>query len=184
MLRPRCGGYDSLPSPHPRQRVLDALHDALQRLGARTSRLLMKKAGGLVLRHVDRVANGQGVWYAGDIICGIHHSILPPDLRRPTIREHTVRSQRSHPYIEKRPGYRGGRAIIAGTNFPISSVAVYILWHGMLPEELVRRFPHLTLAQVDDALSYYYDHQAEVDAEIEKDLGQDAMATQLPGVSS
>jgi uncharacterized protein (DUF433 family) len=145
-----------------------------------TSRPLMKKAGGLLLRHVDRVANGQGVWYAGEIICAIHHFILPPDLTRLTIREHTVRSQRSHPYIDKRPGYRGGCAIIAGTNFPISSLAVYILPHGMLPEELVRRFPHLTLAQVYDALSYYYDHQAEVDAEIEKNLSQDAMAARLP----
>jgi uncharacterized protein (DUF433 family) len=29
----------------------------------------------------------------------------------------------AHPYIEKRCGYRGGRAIIAGTNFPVNSVA-------------------------------------------------------------
>jgi hypothetical protein len=50
----------------------------------------------------------------------------------------------------------------------------------MLPEELVRRFPHLTLAQIYDALSYYYDHQAEIDAEIEKNLGEDAVTTQIP----
>lgn len=30
---------------------------------------------------------------------------------------------------------------------------------GMTPEELVSEFPHLTLAQVYDALSYYYDHK-------------------------
>jgi uncharacterized protein (DUF433 family) len=96
------------------------------------------------------------------------------------IRENPMRSQLAHPYIEKRPGYRGGRAIIAGTNFPVSSVAIYILRQGMLPEELVRRFPHLTLARIYDALSYYYDHQAEIDAEIEKNLGEDAVAAQLP----
>jgi hypothetical protein len=50
----------------------------------------------------------------------------------------------------------------------------------MLPEELVRRFAHLTLAQVYDALSYYYDHQGEIDAEIERNLGEDAVAAQLP----
>jgi uncharacterized protein (DUF433 family) len=96
------------------------------------------------------------------------------------IQEQTMPPQVTHPYIDKRPGYRGGRAIIAGTNFPVSSVVIYLLRQGMLPEELVRRFHHLTLAQVYDALSYYYDHQSELDAEIEKNLGQDALAAQLP----
>jgi uncharacterized protein (DUF433 family) len=36
----------------------------------------------------------------------------------------------------------------------------------MTPEELVREFPHLTLAQVYDALSYYYDHKEEIDQEM------------------
>jgi len=85
-----------------------------------------------------------------------------------------------HPHIEKRRGYRGGRAIIAGTNFPVSSVANYIVKQGMLPEQLIQAFPHLTLAQVHDALSYYYDHQAEIDAEIEKNRGEDALAAGLP----
>ena len=91
-----------------------------------------------------------------------------------------MRSHVTHPYIEKRPGHRRGRAIIAGTNFPVSSVAVYILLQGMLPEERVRRCSHLTLAQVYDALSSYYDHQAEIDAQIEKNLSQDALEAQLP----
>ena len=86
----------------------------------------------------------------------------------------------THPYIEQRRGYRGGRAIIAGTNFPVSSVATYIVSQGMLPEELVRTFPHLTLAQVHDALSYYYDHQAEIDDEMRKNLSEDALTDSLP----
>lgn len=85
-----------------------------------------------------------------------------------------------HPYIERRGGYRGGRAIIAGTNFPVSSVANYVVRQGMLPEEPVRTFPHLTLAQVHDALSYYYDHQAEIDDEIRKNLSEDALTESLP----
>src|SRR5437870_11426584 len=86
----------------------------------------------------------------------------------------------AHPYIEKRRGYRGGRAIIAGTNFPVSSVVTYILRHGISGEELVRMFPHLTLAQVYDSLSYYYDHQSEIDAEIERNLDEDSFAEKLP----
>ena len=90
-----------------------------------------------------------------------------------------VKSKPNHPYIERRRGYRGGRAIIAGTNFPVSSVATYIVSQGMLPEELVRTFPHLTLAQVHDALSYYYDHQAEIDDEMRKNLSEDALTVDL-----
>ena len=86
----------------------------------------------------------------------------------------------AHPYIELRPGYRGGRAIITGTNFPVSTVVSYILHQGMMPEELVRSFSRLTLAQIYDALSYYYDHQTEIDAEIEKNLSRDAFSSQLP----
>jgi predicted nuclease of predicted toxin-antitoxin system len=46
-----------------------------------------------------------------------------------------MKPQTAHPYIEKRRGHRGGRAIIAGTNLPVSSVANYIINQGMLPEQ-------------------------------------------------
>jgi len=36
-----------------------------------------------------------------------------------------------------------------------------------LPEEIPKRLPNLKLAQVFDALSYYCDHEAEIDAYIE-----------------
>jgi uncharacterized protein (DUF433 family) len=91
-----------------------------------------------------------------------------------------TQAKAAHAHIDKRRGYRGGRAIIAGTNFPVSSVVMYILRHGMSGEELVRMFPHLTLAQVYDALSYYYDHQSEIDAEIERNMSEDSFASKLP----
>lgn len=47
------------------------------------------------------------------------------------------------------------------------SVVVYVLHLGMTVEELVRDWPHVSPAQVYDALSYYYDNQAEIDADIE-----------------
>jgi uncharacterized protein (DUF433 family) len=34
---------------------------------------------------------------------------------------------------------------------------------GMTPEEMVRQWNMLTLAQVYDALSYYHDHRGEID---------------------
>jgi uncharacterized protein (DUF433 family) len=71
-----------------------------------------------------------------------------------------------HPHITTRKGYCGGSPAIAGTKFPVRSVVSYVLRQGMTPEELVAEFPHLTLAQVYDALSYYYDHQKEVDRDL------------------
>ena len=36
----------------------------------------------------------------------------------------------------------------------------------MSPEELVKEFSHLTLPQVYDALSYYYDNKEEIDRDL------------------
>lgn len=72
----------------------------------------------------------------------------------------------AHPHITSDPKVCGGSPIISGTRFPVRSVVAYVLHHGLTPEELVARFPHLTLAQVHDALSYYYDNREEVDREL------------------
>jgi len=39
---------------------------------------------------------------------------------------------------------------------------------GVPAEEIPSRLPHLSLAQVFDALSYYSDHQEEINAYIER----------------
>lgn len=46
------------------------------------------------------------------------------------------------------------------------SVVTYVLQHGFTPEELVSRFPELTLAQVHDALAYFYDNREEIQNDI------------------
>ena len=71
-----------------------------------------------------------------------------------------------HPHIVARRGFCGGSPVIAGTKFPVRSVVSYVLRQGMTPEELAAEFRHLTLAQIHDALSYYYDHQREIEREI------------------
>lgn len=72
----------------------------------------------------------------------------------------------AHPHITSDPAICGGSAVIAGTRFPVRSVVIYVLRHGLTPEELVAKFAHLTLAQVHDALAYYYDNRPEIDHEI------------------
>jgi len=74
-----------------------------------------------------------------------------------------------HPWVVRVEGYRGGRPIILGSSIPVRSIAIYYLKHGMDIDDILEGFPHLREAQVYDALSYYYDHQEEIEADIEAD---------------
>ena len=61
----------------------------------------------------------------------------------------------------------GGEPIIEGTRTPVR--AIVELWRqGLAPETIPTRLPHLSLAQVFDALSYYSDHQEEIHQHIER----------------
>ena len=71
-----------------------------------------------------------------------------------------------HPHVWRKAGVCGGSPVIRGTRFPVRSVVVYVLRQGMTPEEMVREWPHLKLAHVYDAISFYYDHKTEIDREI------------------
>ena len=71
-----------------------------------------------------------------------------------------------HAYIEVVDKIGGLQAMIRGTRVPVSIVIGY-LRAGETPESLIERvLPHLTLAQVYDALSYYYDHRDEIEQEL------------------
>lgn len=61
-----------------------------------------------------------------------------------------------------------GVAWIRGTKTKVIEVAVDKLAHGSSPEEIHFQYPHLSLAQVHAALAYYYEHQSELDAEIQQ----------------
>jgi uncharacterized protein (DUF433 family) len=68
-----------------------------------------------------------------------------------------------HPYVEVVDRYAGPQAVIKGTRIAVSDIVGY-LRAGETPETLIQTIlPHLTLAQIYDALSYYYDHQAEIE---------------------
>lgn len=70
--------------------------------------------------------------------------------------------------IVSSPEIRHGRPRIAGTGLTVHRIA--ILYNmGDSPEEIVRNYPHLTLAGVHAALAYYHANQAEIGAEIEAD---------------
>lgn len=70
-----------------------------------------------------------------------------------------------HPYVTRAKDILSGEPIIAGTRTPVRAVVEY--WKfGDAPEEIVRKLPHLRLAQVFDALGYYDDHRAEIERAI------------------
>lgn len=85
-----------------------------------------------------------------------------------------------HPNITTDPAICGGSPTIVGTRFSIRIVVGYILHQGVTPEELQASFPHLSLAAIYDALSYYYDHRKEFDPEIEANEELSTQAARKP----
>lgn len=73
-----------------------------------------------------------------------------------------------------------GVAWIDDTNVKVIEVVLDKLAHGSSPEEIHFQHPLLSLAQIYAALSYYYDHQEVIDAEIEQELKEvEVMAMQV-----
>ncbi|MGD9644502.1 MAG: DUF433 domain-containing protein [Pirellulales bacterium] len=71
---------------------------------------------------------------------------------------------------------------IAGTGFKVVLLVADHLVYRWDAEQLHRQYPELTLGQIHSALAYYYDHQAELDQELEARSRQaDEFRDQLAG---
>lgn len=71
-----------------------------------------------------------------------------------------------HFYVVSDDQILSGEPIIKGTRTPVR--AIVEMWRlGTAPEEIPAHLPHLTLAQIFDALSYYSDNTEEINAHIE-----------------
>lgn len=69
-------------------------------------------------------------------------------------------------HVKITSGIRGGKPTIAEHRIRVMDI---VLWHNKLgwsPDEIVSQFPQLTLADVYAALTYYWDHKKEIEAEI------------------
>jgi uncharacterized protein (DUF433 family) len=60
--------------------------------------------------------------------------------------------------------------MLAGTRTKVVEVVLDHLAHGVDAHEIHRQYPHLSLGQIHSALAYYYDHQEEMDRDIERRL--------------
>ena len=61
---------------------------------------------------------------------------------------------------------KSGVAWIDDTNVKVVEVMLDHLAYGHSPEEIHLQHPHLSLAQIHAAFTYYFDHQAALDAEL------------------
>jgi uncharacterized protein (DUF433 family) len=67
------------------------------------------------------------------------------------------------------PAIRGGRPIIAGTTLRVQDIAAGHWYKGYSIDDLVTHYRHVNRAQIHAALSYYFAHQGEIDAQLEAD---------------
>ena len=88
-------------------------------------------------------------------------------------------------HIELRPNREGQpRAFIAGTRVRVQDIYALAEVQGKQPGEIVQALPHLTLAQVHAALSYYFDHRDAILQEMreDEDFVRQLRAAAGPGV--
>lgn len=77
-------------------------------------------------------------------------------------------------HIERTSGIRSGKPRIVGTRITVSDIVVWHFRLGLSLEEIAVKYD-LSLSAVYAAVSYYFDHKDEIDAEI--DSGQDVYET-------
>jgi uncharacterized protein (DUF433 family) len=70
-----------------------------------------------------------------------------------------------------------GIAWIGGTKVKVTEVVLDKLAYGWSPEEIHFQHRNLSLAQIHGALTYYYENQAELDAQIQHGLEASAELT-------
>jgi uncharacterized protein (DUF433 family) len=80
-----------------------------------------------------------------------------------------------HPHIVRQPGVCGGSPTIRGTRISVRHVAE-LFQAGECAENIRQSFPHLRLSWVHDAISYYLDHQPDIDREIEENKIENVLA--------
>jgi uncharacterized protein (DUF433 family) len=73
----------------------------------------------------------------------------------------------TYPHIEKVEGNPARLKRLP--RIRISQIAVDYLNHGWSADEIVLHYPHLKPAEVHSALAYYFDHQAEIESEIDEE---------------
>lgn len=72
-----------------------------------------------------------------------------------------------HPHIIKVEEVCGGVPIIEGTRISVWAIVGWLRQGYSLQSIKEEIYPHLSLAQLHDAASYYYDHQGAIEAQLQ-----------------
>lgn len=67
--------------------------------------------------------------------------------------------------VTTKPGVRGGRPYIVGAGVTVRRIVYMHYKEGLNLEQIIEDMPHLTLAGVYAALTYYHANQAQMDAD-------------------
>lgn len=71
--------------------------------------------------------------------------------------------------IVSKQGVCGGKPCVAGTRIRVQDIYVWHELQGLSADEIASRFPQLTMADVYAALSYYWDHRAEIQRQMDEE---------------
>lgn len=86
----------------------------------------------------------------------------------------------TYPHIEKIEG--SSACLRRIPRIRVAQIVIDHLNHGWSADEICIHYPHLKLSEVHSALAYYFDHQAEIDGEIEEEqrLIEESRAVEKP----
>ncbi len=73
----------------------------------------------------------------------------------------------TYPHIEKEEGQAA--RLRRTPRVRVAQIVMDYLAHGWSVDEMCRQHPYLTPAEAHAAMAYYFDHKAEIEAEIEAD---------------
>ncbi len=76
----------------------------------------------------------------------------------------------TYPHIDKTDGEPARLQRIP--RIRVSQIAMDYLAHGWSPDEMCRQHPYLLPAEAHAAMTYYFDHQDEIDREIQEEWQQ------------
>jgi uncharacterized protein (DUF433 family) len=87
----------------------------------------------------------------------------------------------SREHIEVTEAVCGGKPRIRGTRIRVQDVYIWHELHGESADQIVSNFPHLSLADVHAALTYYWDHRDEIQEQMKADDALvEAMKQKIP----
>jgi len=78
----------------------------------------------------------------------------------------------NYPYITSNLEIANGAPVISGTRITVRTIAGYYQM-GMSVDEILVTLSHLSPAQVHSALTYYFDHKSDIDADLTDSADED-----------